>query len=182
MAHPRNVSTHSHLPHLAHLTQKPTSGIRTPDRSHLSPADVDGDEDDDADSIPDIPLRSLASRLDVARLVADGHVVQEEDDMGRHRRHRRDSSLDRAPGGAPGSAGAGEQWRKRARLDEQANHLRSVREGTNLRASGVAADSPEGHATNASVPRPKGDLARTFGDPVDMGICTDEEGRKLVEL
>lgn len=43
-------------------------------------------------------------------------------------------------------------------------------------------ESPERQANRAPVPRSKGDLARAFKDPVDLGVCTDEEGRRLVEL
>jgi hypothetical protein len=110
--------------------------------------------------LPDIPLRSLASRLDVARLVADGHIVDAEDD---------------GPDAQRSSSDEEGRVKKRARF--------ATRALSSTSAPGKAeALSPERHSTKAAVPRPKGDLARTFGDPVDLGVCSDAEGRKLVEL
>ena len=179
---PMPLPSHAYQPQLSHLNQNRTSGIRTPDpvlKVEHEHEDANGDEDE-TESIPDIPLRSLASRMDVARLVADGHIVQEEEDDDKHyhppgasgRRERRASELE-----DPKSDSA---RRKRARFDDSRLDAREY--GSSSLREGMQADSPEKHANKASVPRPKGDLARTFGDPVDLGICTDDEGRKLVEL
>lgn len=265
-AHPsfsqRGISINAGMPQLPYPGQHlhratAPSGIRTPDhqsplnRSHMyEPSHGQhpdlmhgiGVEEDEADgdeteSIPDIPLRSLASRLDVARLVADGHIVQDEEDDGdfagahshaayghRHslaRTHSQSYSRSQNRGrassderrfsssttaGAPGlqyqhgddGALANEGRRKRVRINDNdrasSNMRSSVPRDAGARVRDMSGALPEERAGSAGagagaraqvhVPRPnaKGDLARTFRDPVDLGICSAEEGRKLVEL
>lgn len=125
--------------------------------------------DENTDASPDIPLRSLASRLEVARLVADGHVLSAEDEHGREPLSRQMSpspdavSFGHEPDGRPV---------KRARFESDA----SAKSGK----SATGAVKPKG--LRQAMPTQKGDLARAFNDPVDMGMCSDEEGRKLVDL
>lgn len=114
---------------------------------------------------PDIPLRSLASRLEVARLLADGHAVYtEEDENGNGNYNDRSLSPDAVSLG-PETDG---RPMKRARFESDA----SVKSGRSVPTSRLR------HA----LPQQKGDLRSAFSDPVDMGMCTDEEGRKLVDL
>ena len=267
-AHPsfsqRGISINAGMPQLPYPGQHlhratATSGIRTPghqsplNRSHMyEPShgqhpdlmhgvgvEEDEAEGDETESIPDIPLRSLASRLDVARLVADGHIVQDEEDDGdfagahshaayghrhslarthsqsysRSQTRRRASSDERrfsssTTAGAPGLqyqhgddgalAGANEGRRKRVRINDNdrasSNMRSSLPRDAGARERDMSGALPEERAGSAGggagaraqvhVPRPnaKGDLARTFRDPVDLGICSAEEGRKLVEL
>jgi hypothetical protein len=61
---------------------------------------------------------------------------------------------------------------KRARFESDA----SAKSGK----SATGAGKPKG--LRQAMPTQKGDLARAFNDPVDMGMCSDEEGRKLVDL
>lgn len=163
---PTGFSPHGRLPSIQTIPHPPQlSSPRSRLRGTLQTPD------EEADAVPDIPLRSLASRLEVARLVADGHVVStEEDENGQ-------VSRDRSLSPDAVSLGAEVEGRpvKRARFMSDS----SARSGRSLDSRGRP---KQASGLRNAMPRQKGDLAGAFGDPVDMGYCSDEEGRKLVDL
>jgi hypothetical protein len=106
----------------------------------------------------------------VARLVADGHVVSEEEE------HVQDGPPSRRYSLSPDAVALGAETDgrplKRARFESDASGRGGKSPGDKGNAKGL----------RQAMPTQKGDLARAFNDPVDMGLCSDEEGRKLVDL
>jgi hypothetical protein len=136
---------------------------RSESRTSSTPDPSDEAADDDLLHVTEsmFPLRTIIHQDEVSRLV-------------RGRRDRR--GLQQSPERQSGPS------KRRRMLSEPVEFFPQAEHRTRIPAHPEMSEPAETQDVHLTIPTTRRDISQTFQDPVDMGWCTEEDGRRLFNL